>query len=125
MTLSRMQAPCVTTTCTDEWLEGLHFDTAEEALAAMADARVQAEIVVLASPCWTVICDGCGEDLEDDEVRLHLPSAADAETAATEVGRWTSPDGRVWFCRDCPVDEAPPATVGRFTAVMDGQGTLL
>ena len=81
--------------------------------------------MALAAPCWTVICDGCGEDLEDDEVRLHLPSAADAETAAREICRWTSPDGRLWFCRDCPVSEVPPTTVGRFTAVMDGQGTLL
>jgi hypothetical protein len=120
-----MNARCVTTTCADEWLEGLHFDTAEEALAAMADAHVEAELVALGAPCWTVICDGCGEDLEDDEVCLHLPSAADAETAAREVGGWKSPDGRLWFCRDCPVGETPPSTVGRFPAVMDGQGTLL
>ncbi|MEA2566363.1 MAG: hypothetical protein QOD49_1540 [Actinomycetota bacterium] len=125
MTLSRMESPCVTTTCADEWLEGLHFDTAEEALAAMADTYVQAGLVPLGAPCWTVVCDGCGEDLEDDEVCLHLPSAADAETVAREVGGWTSPDGRLWFCRDCPVGETPPSTVGRFTAVMDGQGTLL
>ena len=37
MTLSRMESPCLTTTCTDEWLEGLHFDTAAKALAALAD----------------------------------------------------------------------------------------
>jgi hypothetical protein len=119
-----MQAPCLTTTSAEELLEGLHFDTAEEALAAVADAHVQAEPVALASPCWTVICDGCGEDPEDDEICLHLPSAADAETVAREVGGWTSPDGRLWFCRDCPVGDAPP-TLERFTAVMDGQGTLL
>jgi hypothetical protein len=92
----------------------------------MADAHVEAELVALGAPCWTVVCDGCGEDLQADEVCLHLPNAADAETAAREVAAWTSPDGRLWFCRDCPVgDDAPPATVERFTAVMDGQGTLL
>jgi hypothetical protein len=120
-----MESPCVTTTCADEWLEGLHSDSAEEALAAMADPHVQAELVALAAPCWTVVCDGCGEDLQHDEIRLHLPSAADAETAAREVAAWTSPHGRLWFCRDCPVGEIPPATVERFTVVMDGQGTLL
>jgi hypothetical protein len=120
-----MQAPCLTTTCVEEWLEGLHFDTAEEALAAMAEAHVEAELVALAASCWTVICDGCGEDLEEDEICVHLPSAADAETAAREVPAWTTPDGRLWFCRDCPVGETPPTTLERFTAVMDGQGTLL
>jgi hypothetical protein len=120
-----MQSPCLTTTCSEEWLAGLHFDTAEEALATLVDAHVEADLVALAAPCWTVICDGCVADLEDDEVRLHLASAADAETVARELGGWTTPDGWLWFCRDCPVSEAPPTTVGRFTAVMDGQGTLL
>lgn len=120
-----MESPCLTTTCAEEWLEGLQFDTAEEALAAMADAHVEAELVVLGAPCWTVICDGSGEDMQADEVCLHLPSAADAEIFAREVGGWTSPDGRLWFCRDCPVGESPLTTVGRLTAVMDGQGTLL
>src|SRR5947209_3768800 len=94
-----MQSPCLTTTCTDEWLEGLAFDTAANALATLADAHIEAELVALEAPCWTVICDGCGEELEDDEIRLHLPSAPDAETVAREVGGWTSPEGRRWFLR--------------------------
>jgi hypothetical protein len=105
-------------------LEGLHFDTAEEALAAIRDTHVSADLVALAAPCWTVICDGCEADLEDDDVRLHLASTPDAETVAREVGGWTSPDGRLWFCEDCPVGETPPTTVGRSMPVMDGQGTL-
>ena len=125
MTLSRMESPCLTTTCTDERLEGLHFDTAAKALAVLAHAQIEAELVALEAPCWTVICDGCGEELEDDEIRLHLPSAPDAETVARKIGGWTSPDGRRWFCDGCSADEEPPTGLGRFTAVMDGQGTLL
>jgi hypothetical protein len=104
MTLERKAAPCVTTNSTDEWLEGLHFDTAERAMAVLRDAHQDAELVVLPEPCWCVVCDGCGADLEDDEVRLHLPSARDAETVAREIGGWASSDGRLWFCESCRVD---------------------
>ena len=52
-------------------------------------------------------------------------NAGFAETVARKIGGWTSPDGRRWFCDGCAADEEPPTGLGRFTAVMDGQGTLL
>jgi hypothetical protein len=82
-----MQSPCLTTTSAEEWLEGLHFDTAEEALAVIRDAHVEADLVALAAPCWTVMCDGCGADLEDDEVHLlEVPPAESEETCRIQAG---------------------------------------
>lgn len=123
MTLEHRATPCVTTDSREEWLEGLHFDSAEEALDVMRDAGVTAELVTLTTPCVLVVCETCTEYLEVDEILLHSLTAQEAEKAARRHG-WLTPDGRYWYCQVCGLPEGMEQAPGPIL-VLEGQETLL
>lgn len=58
-------------------------------------------------PCWRVFCDGCGEEVEDDESAYHHATYADA--VAFE-NTWTYADGDRRMCFACVEDAGVSAT---------------
>ena len=122
MTLERAAATCLTITAGDDHIDGLHLDTVAQAEDAVRSSPgVVAEVDLQAEPCWLLVCDGCGEEAEDQERGLHFESVEDALTWAREVVCWTT-DGRRLWCGACRA-EAP--SLYERIPVIEGQMSLL
>ena len=89
----------------DAWEEP-HFDSRDQAQdqedeSATDDEREPRAAQECPEPCWRVFCDGCAEEVEDDEYAYHHASHADA--VAFE-NTWTYAEGDRRLCSACVED---------------------
>lgn len=89
-----------------------HHATREEAEAGVAEWDTNVLTVQpFDRPCVMLLCDGCGDDPEDDEYHhVHFPDEATTVSMA-DVYDFTVVNGRVW-CEPCRTGPHPPVGDG-------------
>ncbi len=80
---------------------------AEEALPYWSKDGPALAVQQYETPCVMLLCDGCGDDPQDDEFGIiHFPDVATAHSAA-DWYEYTVVNGRAW-CEPCRTKPHPP-----------------